>query len=221
MAKFSKKVLLFFLGLFLLGSVTTETLAHEMYYMGSSPISLKWNNIVSGRAQLKINGDNLSSFYTSSPNSYYSIARDSWNGAAGKVSCMQESFSSATVRFYTADATLWEFLFGLIFQYDFLGLAEIFSPSNAAIIDEYSAINSQGKIAYANILLTPYTSSFTNVTSVRYTMCHEIGHVLGLGHPDIGNPNPSTPQSIMLSSFTNQTYYSPQQHDLDDLTAKY
>ena len=73
-------------------------------------------------------------------------------------------------------------------------------------------------ISYAGILFTPQ-SYYSNDTHRRMTMVHEIGHALGLGHPNTDYYFTNA-ASVMRQS-TVETYYTPQTHDINDLNSKY
>ena len=56
-------------------------------------------------------------------------------------------------------------------------------------------------------------------TERQKTMVHEIGHALGLGHPN-GNYYPVSVNSVMNQGLIS-SYYLPQSHDINDLNNKY
>lgn len=68
-------------------------------------------------AQLKINGDLLSSDYSTD----YAAARNAWNSSA-KVSATQASFSASNITLGTATPSLWDDLFGN-FKYQYYGFS--------------------------------------------------------------------------------------------------
>ena len=55
---------------------------------------------------------------------------------------------------------------------------------------------------------------------MKSVMVHELGHVLCLGHPNASN-FPTTDASIMRTFVGYEGYWTPQTHDINDLTAKY
>ena len=51
-------------------------------------------------------------------------------------------------------------------------------------------------------------------------MIHELGHSLGLGHPNAQYDTSNDP-SVMRTNITEVSYYTPRQHDINDLRYKY
>lgn len=189
--------------------------AHEIFYDGSTAIPLKWANVTNRVASLKINGDKLDSNYSSQ----YSTIRYAWSNASARVSISQTDFSSSNVDLGTATKSAWASIVGEWNVYSVLGLCQATSTDGIALDSVAHAKSSSGKIKYASILFTPYTTGFQNTTHRRCTMVHEIGHALGLGHPNT-TYNVTSAASVMRQG-TVETYYTPQTHDINDLNNKY
>ena len=100
-----------------------------------------------------------------------------------------------------------------------LGRADLVSTDNVSIRTLADAERSSGYIKRASIILTPYTSHLS-AQQRRAVMIHEIGHVLGLGHPNTVY-NPTQTPSIKRSDPLSPLYIIPQPHDVTDLNNFY
>lgn len=201
--------------------------AHEIFYDGSSPnwnpIPLEWNEKVSGKAHLKMNGDYLSVDYST----HYATVSSEWPAASSKVSVTDTTFSTSKVDLATPTAAYWDGRFGIYYS-TALGICDMTSTDGKQLDTAANAKSSSGKINYAAIFLTPYISSYDwslfdsskRPNHIKATMVHEIGHALGLGHPNTSY-YPVSDNSIMRQGTGYGGYISPQTHDIDDLTSKY
>lgn len=193
--------------------------AHEMYYDGNTPIVLKWNDVTNRTAKLKMNGDKLHGGYVS----LYTSIRSVWPNASSRVSVTQTSFSSSNVDLATATEAAWEDRWGNNCR-EYLGICDISSTDGYQLTNAANAKSSSKRIRYAGILYTPYESDYADTTNKKRTMVHEIGHALGLGHPNVyagsGGSFFSSDPSVMRSSGY-ETYFTPQTHDKTDLNNKY
>ena len=79
---------------------------------------------------------------------------------------------------------------------------------------------SSRKIDYAGILYTPYEDDYEDTTHMKRTMVHEIGHALGLGHPNT-DYDYTDAASVMRQGYGDETHHTPQSHDKTDLNNKY
>lgn len=192
--------------------------AHEIYYDGYGPgydkIPLKWFDVTNRKANLKINGDRLDSNYLPQ----YTIAKNAWPNASSRVGVAEASFSTSNVDLGTSTVVAWEDMWGYWGARSVLGICRITSTDGILLDSAAKARASSGKIKYASILFTPF-NSFENTTHRRYTMVHELGHALGLGHPNT-DYYVTNAASVMRTGSV-ESYYTPQAHDINDLNTKY
>ena len=71
--------------------------AHEIYYNGSTPISLKWNYVTGSTVNMKMSDDLLEAPFTG----HYSVARTAWPNALAnastRVSITDTSLSNSNI----------------------------------------------------------------------------------------------------------------------------
>ncbi len=192
-----------------------STAAHEIFYYGINdiPVKLQWYNVVNGVAKIKISDDYLSSAYKS----HYTAVLDAWENASSHVDLTNVSYMYAEIDLTTPAANMWDNRFDHL-RHDILGFCENTSTDDVVLLSPDAARASSKKIKYAHIMYTPY-NNFYNETHRKFVMVHEIGHALGLGHPN-ADYYPTTAASVMRQG-TVENYYTPKAHDISDLEAKY
>lgn len=179
------KLLLCLMTVFFLVSISVPVGATELLYdSNSNAIVFKWYDVSNRVAQLKVNGDNLSSFYTSA----FVTGYNAWQTAVpDRVKVTKTNFSSSHIDFSTGSTSWWNNSFGAdahnIYGYSMLTTTDGVQINNVGI---EQAKSSSKRIEYAGIVLTPYTSDFADYDQPDYTVVHETGHALGLGHSDDG-----------------------------------
>ena len=101
-------------------------------------------------------------------------------------------------------------------MYDVLGYTAN-TTTDGRVLNASNAAGSSKKIKHSSILMSPYEPE---PEWIRYAMVHELGHSLGLGHPNLLYDYTNEP-SVMRTDIVEVTYYTPRQHDKEDLQSKY
>lgn len=191
--------------------------AHEIFYdSNGNGIVLKWANLQNGVPYLTINGDYLSSDYSS----FLDSVIQAWPSASSRVGATAESFLDSKVDFCTPTTEYWENRFGWFYASYYYGITDLKNSTGIYINTVAEAEYSSRDIVYAQIYINPDSSVFENNTHREKTMVHELGHVLCLGHPDdVYDVLPDNVTSIMRRGSLG--YKTPQSHDITDLSNKY
>lgn len=150
--------------------------------------------------RLQANGDNLVANW----NNQLTAARANWNmNSDNYVNAVNWDFSSSTVDLATR--TTWPVEWGT----NNVAITLLFN-NGTDITGSSAAMNT---VDYAQIWTNPaYNTNLTNYM-YRLILVHEMGHVMGLGHPPEGTV------SVMTQSQTSWEF--PQAHDRTDLTWYY
>lgn len=205
--------------------------AHEIYYeqnsSGLTPIILKWNPKIGNKCYLKLNADTLnrSGNFIKYENAYDNV-KNLWNNVGGLVSVYETDIETSNVDLATATEAAWSaYTNGDI--YSALGYNLKLSTDNYQINSLANAKICSGYIKYASVIISPHIGEFGPLNSneanymMRYTIVHELGHVLCLGHSNDSRYYPSSAASVMRTYIDEATYYAPQNHDINDIINKY
>ncbi|MBD3922079.1 hypothetical protein H8B09_25175 [Paenibacillus sp. PR3] len=224
-----KKKLTIVLAMFTLFAFLTSTnaFAHEMYFTQSgstiTTIPLRWTpkNTSTGRLKVIINKQSL----TGSWSTYYEDARTAWHSSA-----VPAEFTTTTTTpvpntyMVTASQQYWDSMYPDGPFSETLGVTELYDTNSLAITSIATASASTKQLKGANIYLNPSPNS-PSAFIYRFTMSHELGHVLALGHshlPQYSPANTSTDPSIMsYDYFSLGQSYLPQNHEVNDVKKMY
>ena len=150
--------------------------------------------------------------------SQYSTIKQAWPSCSNRVSVTETTFANSKVDLATPTLESWNSKYGALITVRLYGVTELKSTDDY-IVNANNAKYCSGFISYANILFNPTSNYYRDVTHRRFVMVHELGHVLCLGHPN-KEYYPTTAPSVMRQD-TEESYYLPQTHDINDLNNKY
>lgn len=206
---------------------STSAFAHEMYFTGSgssvTEIKLRWTpkNSSTGRLKILINKQSLTGTWAT----YFEDARTAWHSSA-----VPGEFTTTTTtpapNTYMATTTqqYWDTMYPDGPFTETLGVTDLYDTNGSAINSYATASASTKQLKGANIYLNPSPNSASAFT-YRFTMSHELGHVLALGHshlPQYKPANPNTDPSIMsYDYYALGLSYLPQNHEVREVKEMY
>ncbi|MFD2614592.1 hypothetical protein [Paenibacillus gansuensis] len=201
----------------LLSVIPATSFAHEVFYnpATSSTVAVRWQNLsVDGHmSKLDANGDYLSSPYTDN----FSTAVSNWMSSSSAVVAYAVSFSTSKVDLSTPTQSSWD---NSGIPYYAAAATIMYDKAGAQVMTYTQAYNSTKKMNYANVWCNPNKDyAGPSETDQSKTLTHEMGHVLGLGHPEAYNPIPTSTTSVMRQGSLG--YSTPQSHEASDIRAMY
>lgn len=198
-----------------------------MYFTGSgstvSTIKLRWipKNSSTGRLKVLIDKQSLSGSWST----YYEDARSAWHSSAAPAEFVTVTTgTSPNTYMVTASQQYWDTMYPDGTFTETLGVTELYD-TNSYVINSYASASASTKqLKGANIYLNPSPNSASAFT-YRFTMTHEMGHILALGHSHLAQYSPantSTDPSIMsYDYFSLGKSYLPQNHEVNDVKTMY
>lgn len=157
------------------------------------------------------------------------LQKKAWSNACPtKVIVDDTTYAMCNVIVYEPSSSVWTSMFGSgYYAGQMLAYTKLISTDNIEVNSVATAQACSRRIKIATIYFNPdhsvFGSSSNRTNNIRRTYVHELGHVLGLGHPNTEYLSTNEP-SVMRQNVTNVTYegyYIPQQHDISDIIIKY
>lgn len=207
----------------------TYTYSHEIY---SYPIRWYTKITEDGKTKLylKANKDYLDQPFLETYTSSLSNWNNAWSASANynihsvsHIKCIDTTYSNANLFFCSASKEWWQQLFNYSYeQYEFLALTENYNIYGTKV-DSSTVSSVDRNIGKSIIYLSPYvTSTVYNFIQRRGILMHEMGHAIGLGHPngtDSRNPYSAQTYGSIMDNYFNEDY--PSIHDVYDIEIMY
>lgn len=191
--------------------------AHPLFYDdNNNPVDFKWGNLSNQKANLQIAYYNINTILLNN----IPDAIDAWNGIANKVVTSQSNTANSNVDIVIASKEGWNDLTEND-RYDYSAVTVFSTSAGENILDRTDALSASSRtMTYAIVYVDPSLTDWYGDFELKFTLVHELGHVLGLGHSNTG-PNAISDASVMRSVRNIPSYYVPQTHDIEDIQNKY
>ncbi|WP_141136625.1 hypothetical protein [Paenibacillus herberti] len=163
--------------------------------------------------RLNANGDYLKAPYIDN----FGSSVSNWMNSSSPVVAYSVSFSTSTVDLTTPTQTSWD---NAGISYYAAAVAILYDSAGAQIMTYSQAQNSNKMITYGAVWCNP-DGNYAGPTELDQTkiLTHELGHIMGLGHPEMYNPIPASTMSVMRQSALG--FSTPQAHENSDIRTMY
>ena len=196
----------------LLICLTISGEAHPYYTWDNGYTELEWAVYSGGKCYLAINYQ-----YLSDEHEQYGVHALCWEDACpDEITVESVNLYQSNVDFATATEDAWIAMVGLAQAYSVRGMTQLRTTDGVSlheIASDRAAIEATScQVDYAQIIISSIFD-FSGASDIKKTIAHETGHVLGLGH--------ATGSTVSIMRSGSVSYVTPQQHDKDDIAAKY
>ena len=206
----------------------------EIYYNSSTPptaIVLKWNYKSGTKLYITCSND----YFTGCCSSYYTNGRSIWTAGTGStyITLPDESSSTAKCDFSSPTENWWNSNYGdpantVWNGYIIYGITWMWDTDSVRIYNYSTAYSSTKRIGAAIIYVNPHPDAFdgsyedfgfseVSVARQKALLAHELGHVMGLGHSDVGYY--AVNDASLMKSSLDSISLSRTSYDLSELQA--